>query len=63
VTGHRYKLNWGIYGLDWEQIQISISERWQEDDKPVNLVFNFTDVRSAMEVDVNGEIMPQNYMA
>lgn len=32
VTGHKYKLSWGENGLDFDQMQIKLSERWAETD-------------------------------
>jgi hypothetical protein len=28
VTGHKYKVHWGQTGLDWEQLQLIVSDRW-----------------------------------
>jgi len=55
VTGHKYKISWGNNGLDWEQMSVSLSERWAETDKSVYFVHNFTDVRQAMDVSTNGK--------
>lgn len=54
VTGHKYKISWGNNGLDWDQMQVGLSERWAESDKSIYFVHNFTDVRAAMDVSVNG---------
>jgi hypothetical protein len=35
-------------------MQVSLSERWTDSDKSVYFVHNFTDVRQAMDVSVNG---------
>lgn len=45
VTGHKYKISFGMTGLDYEQLLIDTSERWEEWDKPIYLVHNWTDVR------------------
>lgn len=29
VTGHKYKINWGSTGLDFTQMEVDQSERWQ----------------------------------
>lgn len=44
VTGHTYRINWGD-GLDFTQMKMWQSERWETTDSPINIVFNFTDVR------------------
>jgi len=56
VTGHKYKVHWQ-YGLDFERLQITRSPRWQETDKNVYLLFNFTDVREKVEVITAGSII------
>jgi len=53
VTGHKYKIHWGTVGLDWDQAQVSLSEIWEESDKSIYMVHNFTDVRQKMDVNVN----------
>ena len=63
VTGHKYKISWGNNGLDWDQMQVKLSERWAEDDKHVYFVHNFTDVRQKMDVSVNGmKIDSENFL-
>ena len=52
VTGHKYKFSWGNTGVDFESVAIDVSERWQETDKPIYLIHNFTDVRAKMDVKV-----------
>jgi len=54
VTGHKYKLSWCSNGCDWDQMQISLSERWAESDQSIYFVHNFTDVRQKYDVSVNG---------
>jgi len=34
---------------------IDMSDRWEDTDKPVYLVHNFSDVRALMDVEVNGD--------
>jgi len=29
VTGHKYKISWGYTGLDFDQMQVDLSERWR----------------------------------
>jgi hypothetical protein len=45
VTGHKYKIHFGMTGLDYEKLTIDASERWEASDKSIYLVHNFTDVR------------------
>lgn len=54
VTGHKYKVSWGNNGLDWDQMEVGLSERWADSDKSIYFVHNFTDVRAKMDVSVNG---------
>jgi hypothetical protein len=32
VTGHKYKIHFGMTGLDYEELIIDASERWEESD-------------------------------
>ena len=50
VTGHKYKLSWGNAGLDFEQMKVWPSEKWEETDKNVYFVHNFTDIRAEINV-------------
>ena len=52
VTGHKYKIHFGMTGLDYEELLIDASERWEETDKSVYLVHNWTDVRQAIEFSI-----------
>jgi len=56
VTGHKYKIHFGMTGLDYEELQIDASERWEETDKSIYLVHNWTDVRQAIDfkIGING---------
>ena len=45
VTGHKYKIHFGMTGLDYEELTIDASERWEDEDKSIYLVHNWTDVR------------------
>ena len=29
VTGHKYNISWGYTGLDFDQMQVDLSERWR----------------------------------
>jgi hypothetical protein len=53
VTGKKYKISWGNQGLDWDQMQIGLSERWAETDQSIYFVHNYTDTREKMDVKVN----------
>ena len=48
VTGHKYKIHFGMTGLDYEELTITASERWEEWDKGLYLVHNWTDIRAAI---------------
>ena len=61
VTGHKYKISFGNTGLNFENIQFEASERWEEADRDVWFVHNFSDVRVAIDVTKdNGPIIPNN---
>jgi hypothetical protein len=36
-------------GLDFEVMQLEVSERWQPTDKNIEVVHNFTDVRAKID--------------
>jgi hypothetical protein len=55
VTGHKYKISWGGTGLDFELMNIELSEEWSETDKPIYFVHNFTDVRAEINITVGGD--------
>ena len=59
VTGHKYKIHWSSSGVDFEQMQIDLSERWQPTDRSVYLIMNYTDVRASMKVSV-GEVSAES---
>jgi len=50
VTGHKYKVHWGQAGIDWENVQVEVSERWVPTDKAIWMVHNHSDVRSNITV-------------
>lgn len=66
VTGHKYKISFGATGLDYEELIISNSERWEETDKDIYLVHNWTDVRQQIDFRIgingqtNGWLMPND---
>ena len=52
VTGHKYKIHFGVTGLDFESLQVTLSEEWLETDKDIYFVHNWTDIRAAIDVEV-----------
>lgn len=54
VTGHKYKIHFGMTGLDYEQMTVDASERWEPTDKSIYLVHNWTDIRRAIDFRVGG---------
>ena len=50
VTGKKYKVSFGMTGVDYESMRMDLSEKWEETDKPIYLVHNWTDVRAAIDV-------------
>jgi len=50
VTGHKYKIHFGLTGLDFESLQVTLSEEWVESDKDIYFVHNWTDIRAAIDV-------------
>jgi hypothetical protein len=42
-------------GLDFEGMSVDLSRKWQEADKPIYFVQNFTDVREAIKVTWKGQ--------
>jgi hypothetical protein len=54
ITGHKYKISWGTTGIDFEKMRLSLSERWEADDKNIIFVHNFTDVRESYIVKAGG---------
>ena len=59
VTGHKYRIHWAD-GLDYERMQLTLSERWRPTDKNIYLIHNFTDVRQAIDFVVDGEKIENN---
>lgn len=60
VTGHKYRIHWGKTGINWEDLSIGIDENWLDTDKDIYFTHNFSDVRAAIDVKINGEIIPNN---
>jgi hypothetical protein len=60
ATGHKYKIHWGNSGLDFEKIVLELSDRWEEGDRSIYFVHNFTDVRAKIEVKWNKGIIENN---
>jgi len=54
VTGHKYKIHWSATGVDFTNMNLGMSEKWQETDKNVILFANYTDVRAIMDVKIGG---------
>jgi len=54
VTGHKYKFHFGVTGVDFEMLTLTMSERWEETDLPIYMIHNFTDIRAAIDVKFNG---------
>jgi hypothetical protein len=54
VTGHKYKIHWSS-GLDFEVLDVMLSENWVEGDKSVYFVHNFTDSRENITVELNND--------
>ena len=52
VTGHRYRVHWGE-GLDFTQMAVEVSERWEEEDNYAWFSTNFTDAREAVNFTTN----------
>ena len=47
VTGHKYRVHWRR-GLDFDQMQFEVSERWETTDKNILFNMNFTETREAV---------------
>lgn len=59
VTGHKYKIHWAT-GIDVQTMNVQISERWEEADKDIVLIHNFTEQRMAINVTLDGVQIPNN---
>ena len=49
VTGHKYKIHWEN-GIDFVNMKVEVSPRWEVADQPIFFVHNFTDVREEFNV-------------
>jgi len=56
VTGHKYKVHWGVTGLDFTSMAFTQSQHWTEQDKPIYLFHNFTDVRAEIKFTVRRDV-------
>jgi hypothetical protein len=57
VTGHRYRVHWGE-NVDFTQMKVQMSNRWQEEDSNIHIMMNFTDTRASMNItDTNGTLI------
>jgi hypothetical protein len=54
VTGHKYRIHWSETPLDFNRMKLELSERWEQNDKDVYFVQNFTDTRVAINVTYEG---------
>lgn len=50
VTNNKYKISWGMTGVEWESITMTRSENWNVTDHSLYLVHNWTDVRQKIQV-------------
>jgi len=48
-------MHFGMTGLDFENLSVELSNKWQDSDKSIYFVQNFTDVREAIEVKWKGK--------
>lgn len=60
ITGHKYRIHWGKTGLNFENMNVELSEEWKVTDKPIYLVHNFSDVRAAINLTVSGKLWDNN---
>jgi hypothetical protein len=54
ITGHKYRIHWGQVGIDFDSMRVELDEHWMQDDKSIYFVHNFTDVRAAIDVTLDG---------
>lgn len=59
VTGKKYKVHWQ-HGLDFTDMQMTLSERWSPSDSEIYFVFNFTDVRAEVKFTTAGKVTPND---
>ena len=63
VTGHRYRISFGMTGLNFENLKVTMSERWEATDKNIHFTHNFTDVRAAIDVELDGVLIKNDTIA
>jgi hypothetical protein len=54
VTGHKYRIRWGTKGINFEEMKVTMSQRWRNTDKPIHFTHQFTDVRAKYDIKING---------
>jgi hypothetical protein len=54
VLGHKYKIHFGVVGLDFEAITMTVAQPYKTTDDSVYFINNFTDVREGIEVSSGG---------
>jgi len=51
VTGHKYRLHWGQATIDYDSMDLYMPpETWNENDKNVHIMNNFTDTRHSINI-------------
>lgn len=54
VLGHKYKIHFGVVGLDFEAITVTVAQPYKPTDDSIYFVHNFTDVREGIEMSSGG---------
>jgi hypothetical protein len=54
ITGHKYRFHFGVTGINFENMNVEFNENWDQSDKHIYLVHNFSDVRAAINATVEG---------
>jgi hypothetical protein len=54
VTGHKYKIHWGLLGTNFDGMDVMIPQHYGEDDGDIYLVHNFTENRESLFVTKDG---------
>lgn len=57
VTGHKYRVHFGMTGINFENLKVTMSQRWEATDKNIHFTHNFTDVRAKIEVKLDGALI------
>jgi len=63
VTGHKYRFHFGKTGINFESLTVTMSERWEPTDKSIHFTHNFTDVRAAIDLQLDGKVIKNNSIA